>query len=141
MPVDSLAAVDGHFLFKVVKMSNLTRGEKAAYAIIAKLESERDALRKQLDHGDEKPVSNEKKESIAEWKEQKDRELEKRAAINQPAKPAIPEDMTLVPKAEFAALETELRRASRKGNLNCDIDPMWDALSEAMLATADKCHD
>ena len=54
---------------------------------------------------------------------------------------AIPEDMTLVPKAEFAALETELRRASRKGNLNCDIDPMWDALSEAMIATADKCHD
>jgi len=52
MPVDSLAAVDGHFLFKVVKMSNLTRGEKAAYAIIAKLESERDALRKQLDQGD-----------------------------------------------------------------------------------------
>ena len=73
------------------------------------LRTERDALRKQMEQGDDKP--------------------------------AIPEDMTLVPKAEFAALETELRRASRKGNLNCDIDPMWDALSEAMLATADKCHD
>ena len=52
MPVDSLAAVDGHFLFKVVKMSNLTRREKLAYAIIAKLEYERDALKAQLAHGE-----------------------------------------------------------------------------------------
>jgi hypothetical protein len=137
MPVDSLAAVDGHFLFKVVKMSNLTRGEKAAYAIIAKLESERDALRKQLDHGDEKPVSNEKKESIAEWKEQKDRELEKRAALNQQATPEGYQLVQIVPT--HAMMRDGIWAIKSAGDAS--LIEKVDAVYSAMLAVADKRHD
>lgn len=122
-----------------------------AQAIIDALTAERDTLRKQLLQVSDKPVS-EGEAMLAKWEEFASKQKpyctnlspydgyaagwQARAALNQPAKPAIPEGMVLVPKAEFAALEAELHRASRKGNLSYDIDPKWDALTKAMLSAA-----
>ena len=86
-------------------MSNLTRREKAAYATIAELEAERDALKAQLVQGEPVKAIDHRTGEIINWYDSlahvtmKGSELryEPLYAARPPAKPAIPEEFAIVP--------------------------------------------
>ena len=95
------------------------------YAIPPDAQGIIDALRNQMEQGDEKPVSNDEYKAIIEV----GYKLGYEAAICDIAKSATPEGMVLVPSKEFNELIHWLDRCDDKGHLdNCPdlIEPLAD---------------